>query len=365
MARQGRAAAGERFVRALSALGSETKEVLVVSRRRTTVLGVLLAAAAVALTACQPSAGTAAYVGNQRVTDEQLRTDLSDAFATPKLQDSVTKQYGSDLSTFRRQLLNDRVRHELVSAAVLRTGVSVTDDDVVKLIDTQGGFDRARDDGHLSRDLALRHFRDLLLMAELGYTKQGVKRPTEADLRAAYAQEAPNQTTADLGLIQVPDRRTLNQVIAQLAADPSQFDTLAAKYPGSAPTAAPYTPANLPPNIRQKILTAKPGTVLPFVGIGQAGEGQFIAVKVFQVKAPTFEDLRLQLSLQSLSQAYQAGQAYVAALGKEIGVRVSPRYGAWNADKAQIEQAPNSLLTLTGTTPTPTPSATAPAAPGS
>jgi hypothetical protein len=333
-----------------------------VSRRRTTVLGVLLAAAAVALTACQPAAGSAAYVGNQRVTEEQLRTDLSDAFATPKLKDSITKQYGTDLSAFRRQLLNDRVRHELVDEAVRRTGVSVSDDDVVKLIETQGGFDRARDDGHLSRDLAIRHFRDLLLMAELGYTKQGVRRPTEADLRAAYAQEAPNQTTAELGLIQVPDQNTLNRVIAQLAADPARFDKLAATYPGSAPTATSYPAANLPPSIRPKILAAKPGTILPFMGAGQAGEGQFIAVKVYQVKTPTFDDLRLQLSLQSLSQAYQAGQAYVAALGKELGVRVSPRYGTWNAEAAQIEEAPNPVLTLSG--PTPTPSATVPAAPG-
>ena len=40
--------------------------------------------------------------------------------------------------------------------------------DVAKLIETQGGYDRARDDGHMSRDLANRHFKDLLLMAELG-----------------------------------------------------------------------------------------------------------------------------------------------------------------------------------------------------
>jgi hypothetical protein len=334
-----------------------------VSRRRTTVLGVLLAAAAVALTACQPSAGSAAYVGNQRVTDEQLRTDLSDAFGTPKLKDSVTKQYGSDLSAFRRQLLNDRVRHELVSEAVRRTGVSVTDDDVVKLIDTQGGFDRARDDGHLSRDLAIRHFRDLLLMAEIGYTKQGVPRPTEAELRAAYTQDAANQTTVELGLIQVPDQNTLNQVIAQLAADPTQFNTLAGRYPGSLPQATQYQPANIPTSIRQKILTAEPGTVLPFIGAGQAGEKQFLAVKVYQVKRPTFEDLRLQLSLQSLSQAYQAGQGYVAVVGKEVGVRISPRYGTWNAATAQIDEAPNPLLTVTGATPTP--SATVPPAPGS
>jgi len=325
-------------------------------------LGVLLAAAAVALTACQPSAGTAAYVGNQRVTDEQLRTDLTDAFATPKLKDSITQQYGDDLSAYRRQLLNDRVRHELVTEAVRRTGVGVTEDDVLKLIDTQGGFDRARDDGHLSRELAIRHFRDLLLMAEIGYTEQNVRRPTEAELRGAYAQEAPNQTTAQLGLIQVPDRNTLNQVIAQLAADPAQFDTLAARYEGSVPKPTPYTPANIPARIRQKILTAKPGTVLPFVGPGQAGEGQFLAVKVFDVRTPTFEDLRLQLSLQSLSQAYQAGQAYLATLAKDVGVRINPRYGIWNATSAQIEEAPNSLVTLTGTKATPSP--TAPAAPG-
>jgi peptidyl-prolyl cis-trans isomerase SurA len=328
-------------------------------------LGVLLATGLLALTACQPSAGTAAYIGSQRVTDDQLQDDVAASFATPKLKDGVDQQYGGDLTAFRRQLLSDRVRHELVTEAVRRTGVQVTDADVTRLIDTQGGFDRARDDGHFSPELATRHFKDLLLMAELGYTKQGVKRPTEADLRAAYTQEAASQTTAQLGLIQVPDQNTLTQVITQLTADPTQFDAVAAKYEGSVPAATPYPAANIPETIRARILAAKPGTILAFAGAGQAGEGQFLAVKVYSVKIPTFEELRLQLSLQSLSQAYQAGQAYVAALGKELGVRVSPRYGTWNNQTAQVEDAPNPLVSLTEPTPTAAPTATVPAAPGS
>jgi hypothetical protein len=327
-------------------------------------LGVLLTAGVLAaLTACQPAAGTAAYVGNQRVTDEQVRADLADAFATPKLKDGVDKQYSGDLSAFRRQLLNDRVRHELVEEAVRRTGVRVGDAEVTSLIDTQGGYDRARDDGHMSRALADRHFKDLLLMAELGYTRQNVKRPTEAELRAAYAREALNQTTAQLGLIQVPNKAELDKVIAEITANPGSFDQVAARYPGAAPQPTPYTPANIPASIRQKIIAAQPGTILPFIGPGQAGEGQFVAVKVFSVKTPTFADLRVQLSLQSLSEAYQAGQAYIAALAKELGVRVSPRYGTWNAATAQLEEAPNPLVTLNGGTPTPSP--TAPAAAGS
>jgi SurA-like N-terminal domain len=323
--------------------------------RRTTLLGLLLASVAVALTACQASPGAAAFVGDDRVTAEQLQSDLDSALATPKLKEGVTQQYGADLSTFRRQLLNDRVRHELVDAAVRRTGVTVSDDEVLKLIESQGGFDRARDAGHWSHNLAVRHFKDLLLTAELGYAQQHVHRPTEAELRAAYDQQAPTQTQVRLGLIQVPDRGTLNQVIAQLRADPSQFAAVAAKYPGSAPEPASYTPANIPASIRTQLLAAKPDDILPFVGTDQTGAGQYLAVKVFGVRRPTFEDLRLQLSLPSLSEAFDAGQAYLATLAKQVGVRVNPRYGTWNSSTAQIDQAPNPLVTLQPT-PTPTPS---------
>jgi hypothetical protein len=321
--------------------------------RRTTLLGLLVAGVVAALTGCQTSPGAAAFVGDDRVTAEQLQSDLDSAFATPKLKDGVTQQYGSDLSTFRRQLLNDRVRHELVDEAVQRTGVKVSDDDVQRLIESQGGFDRARDAGHWSHDLAVRHFKDLLLTAELGYAQQHVHRPTEAELRAAYEQQAPSQTQARLGLIQVPDQATLDRVVAQLRADPSQLGAVAAQYPGSAPEAAGYTLANIPPDIRSKILTAKPGDILPYVGTDQTGAKQYLAVKVYGVQRPSFENLRLQLSLPSLSEAFDAGQAYLANLAKQVGVRVNPRYGSWNQKTAQIDQAPNPLVTLQ---PTPTPS---------
>jgi len=321
--------------------------------RRTTLLGLLLAGVAAALTACQSSPGAVAFVGDERVSAKQLQSDLDSAFATPKLKDGVTQQYGADLSTFRRELLDDRVRHELVAEAVRRTGVTVSDDDVEKLIKSQGGYDRMRDAGHWSHDLAFRHFKDLLLTAELGYTQQNVHRPTEAELRAAYEQQAANQTQVQLGLLALPDRKTLNQVVARLTADPSQYDAVAAKYPRSAPEPNNYAPANIPPSIRARILAAKPGDILPYIDPTQ---GQYLAVKVYGLKQPTFEDLRLQLILPSLSNARDAGEAYLKNLANQVGVRVNPRYGTWNEKKALIDQAANPLVTLVAPTTTPTPS---------
>src|SRR5262249_17614700 len=221
------------------------------------------------------------------------------------------------------------------------TGVHVSDDDVFSLIDADGGFDRARDAGHLSHDLAVRRYTDLLLTAELGYTEQHVRRPTETELRAAYQQQAPSRVEVRLGLIQVPDQKTLDPAIAQLTAHPGQFDAMAARFPGSAPEATVFPPGNIPPSIRQHVLAAKPNAILPFVAPGQVGGGQFLVVKVYSVKTPTFESLRVQLALPSLSEAFQAGQAYVADLARQIGVRVNPPYGTWDAAKAQIEEAPN------------------------
>src|SRR5262249_47056093 len=93
--------------------------------------------------------------------------------------------------------------------------------------------------------------------------------------------------------------------------------------------------------------------ILPYVDPTQ---GQYLAVKVYGQKRPTFEDLRLQLSLPSLSNAYDAGQAYLKGLANQLGVRVNPRYGKWNDADMKIDQAPNPLVTLVAPTATPSPS---------
>jgi len=275
------------------------------------------------------------------VTDRQVQEDLTSELADPKIKQDVTAQYGDDLSQIRRQLLNQRVLHELVTEATERTGVAIQESEVTKLIDADGGFQQISESTHLSRDLIVRRYRDLLLMAELGYTKQGVARPTEASLREAYEKAAPQQATMQLGLIPVRDLATLDKVYNQVKADPAQFDEVAKQYPGASPESSDYPKQRLAPIITQ----AKAGDIVRYVGVG-ADAGSFYVIKVYGTKTPTFEEMRTSLTLPSLSNALQAGVAYIGQFSQQVGVRVSPRYGSWDPKKAQISDTQNPVVTL-------------------
>jgi peptidyl-prolyl cis-trans isomerase SurA len=313
---------------------------------------VLLAvAAAFVLTACQPSAGTAAYVGSDRITEAQLQAAVSDGLAQPGVRDAISQQYRGDLSEYRRSVLFRAVQHRLATVAALRTGVRTNDADVSRMIDLEGGFARLRTSGGLSAAAAVEQARDQLLTIELGYTRGGVPRPSEEQLRAAYRTQKVDSATAQLGLLALPDADTARRVLAQLKQDPSRFTALAARYlAGSQPDAAPFKVSSLNQGLREKVAAAAPGTFLSYSALGADGGPQILVIKVYRVDVPTFEQLRLSLSQESLARAYSAGQDYLAKLAQGLGVRVNPRYGTWNARALQIDAATNPVLTLTGPT---------------
>lgn len=205
--------------------------------RRTAVAGFLLAVGALALTGCQSTAGTAAFVGDQRISEQQLQTRVTEGLAQQGVRDAVAQQFGGNIGQFRRSLLDREIEHVLVTDAVQRTGVKVTDAQVRQLIDIVGGSATVQARQGMSAETVFRQARDELLVAEIGYTKAGVPRPAGNDLRTPQAQ-------------------------------------------------------------------------------------------------------------QSLSAAYQAGQAYVAKLAADVGVRVNPRYGAWSDRTLQVDPVTNPVLRL-------------------
>lgn len=321
------------------------------TRRRFAGLGALFAAAALALTGCQPSTGTAAYVGNERITEEQLQAAVNDGLAQPGVQDTIRTQYQGDLSEYRRTVLFRAVQHRLVSLAAQQTGVRTNDTEVSQLISLEGGFDRLRTNGGLSAAAATQQARDQLLTTELGYTRGGVPRPTDAQLQAAYQAQKLDNSTAQLGLLQLPDPATLRRVLAHLRTDPASFAALASAYPsGSQPAATPYKVSELKPALRQEIISAAPDTFVSYVGTDTGTMTQYLVIKVYRVDSPSLADLRLSLSQESLATAYSAGQGYLAKLAQQVGVRVNPRYGTWNAKELQIDAATNPVLTLTEST---------------
>jgi SurA-like protein len=311
-------------------------------------LGLSLAAAGAVLAGCQPAAGAAAYVGDHRISDQQLQDDVANEQSDPQIKQDIASQLGGDLSQLRRQLLNELVLHELVGEAQDRERLSVSDAEVGQLIEADGGYAQIAQSTHLSKDLITRRYKDLLLIAELGYTKQGVPRPTEASLRQQYEQAAPQRASVSLGLIMVKDEATLNQVYNQVRATPDKFEDISKSYPGSNPKPTEHPRSDLPP----VIANAKAGDVVRYVGVG-GDAGTFYVVKIFSVTTPTFEEMRTQLLLPSVSTALQAGVAYVGKLSQEIGVRISPRYGTWDPKQAQITDTKNPVVTLVNQPSTP------------
>jgi SurA N-terminal domain len=315
-------------------------------------LGVLLAAVGLALVGCQPSPGAAAYIGDRKVSDQQVRDDEASELAVSVIKDAVQRQFGDDLGPFRRLLLNERIVSELTNEAADRNHLSVPDSAVQQAIDADGGYQTLAQQGGLSHDLAFRRYRYRLLLQELGYTTGKVRRPTEEQLRQAYEQAASQRETAQLGITATKPEQ-LDAAYARVKANPDQFATIAASYPGSSPQPAEYQRAQLPPEVGN----AKAGEIVKYVGTG-ADAGKYFVVKVFTVTRPSFAELRSTLLQPSQSQAEQAGLSSVGQLAKQIGVRVSPRYGTWDPQKVAIGDTPNSVVTV------PSPKASTPAADG-
>lgn len=308
--------------------------------RRTRLLGVLLAAAGLALAGCQPGPGAAAYIGDRKVSDQQVRDDEASELAVPVIKDAVQKQFGDDLGPFRRLLLNERIVTELTNEAADRNHLSVQDSAVQAAIDADGGYKTLEQQGGLSHDLAFRRYRYRLLLQEIGYRSGKVKRPTEQELQTAYEQAAGQRETVQLGIIATKADQ-LDAAYARVKANPDQFATIAAGYPGSSPQPAEYQRAQLPPEVGN----AKAGEIVKYVGTG-ADAGKYFVVKIFSVKRPTFAELRPTLLQPSQSQAEQAGLASVGQLARQIGVRVSPRYGTWDPQKVAIGDTPDSVVNL-------------------
>ena len=69
-----------------------------------------------------------------------------------------------------------------------------------------------------------------MIKAQVGYEEGGARRPTDSQLRAAYAQYLPTAATANLTLIQVPDAATSRRVLAAAQADPAAFGSIGAQF---------------------------------------------------------------------------------------------------------------------------------------
>jgi len=358
-----RAPVGESAVTRRVMTGGRRENLVNVSRRRGTIFGPIAVAVVAALLAsgCQSRAGTAAVVGDQRITDDQLQSMVRDALAFPGVRAALpNSSFKGDVGQYSRNVLYVEVSRLLAEQAAGKLGITVTDAAVAdryKLYeDTNGGA--AGFPSVVASQLAYSPslFRDRVrsevFQVELGYQAGGVHRPTEAELRQTFASSGLAAPKWTLRLIQAPDEATARTVLTKVQQDPGSFASVAQQLGGQAEP-QDFTAEQLPPEVRKKLATAKPGDVFIFAQPGS----QVYVIKYDKVTRPTFESSRAQLLSQSAKTAMDAGVAYLAKQSGDLPrVEINPRYGSWDASKLTIADFVNPVLSPT---PTPAPSSAA------
>jgi hypothetical protein len=319
-----------------------------VSRRRVRAAVVTVAAVALVLSGCQSRLGAAALVGDQRISDDRLQTQVRDALASPGVRDALPQSsYKGDLASYRRTVLGLEVELALADAAARRLGIRIDEGKVserYRFYERQSGSP-----AQFAADLAARDalspglFRELLriqvLESEIGYRAGGVRRPTEADLRSLYEQYAATNTNATLSLVQVPDDAAARDALTQVQQDPAALDAIAKQYADLQQTSSrpqPYPLARLPNDLTAKLASLKSGDAFTYTLTPASGNRMFYVIRFGGIQRPTLESSRPQLESQSIQAAVKAGHSYLGTVGKQIGVQVNPRYGAWNSDKLMI-----------------------------
>jgi hypothetical protein len=335
-------------------------------RRRLAVAAALSATAALLLSACGNSRpGTAAVVGETRITDGDLQTLVDESLSAPGVRAALpNSDYKGDIGAYRRAVLNVEVERLLAESGARKLGISIDENAVDARYrffeDQSGGSDSFA--SQLASRLAVSPslYRQLVrtevIESEIGFTAGGVKRPTDAQLQALYQQYLPTAVSATLSLIQVPDQATATQTAAALTKAPDTFAAVAAKYAGSGGQTAPdpqkYVLSRLPKDLAAKLEKTPKDTTFPYAltsGTSQA----FFVIRFAGIDRPTLESARPQLEAQTLQQAATAGQKYLQQVAGDAGVDVNPRYGTWKADQLAITDFVNPVIKPTPSPPAP------------
>jgi hypothetical protein len=336
-------------------------------RRRLVAAAALSATAALLLSACgnSPGPGTAAVVGQHRITDGDLQDLVNESLSAPGVRAALpNSDYKGDIGAYRRAVLNVEVERLLAESGAQKLGIDIDENQVdarYKFFEQQSGGA-----GSFSSELASRLavspslYRQLVrtevIESEIGYTEGGVQRPTAAQLQALYQQYLPTAISATLSLIQVPDQATANQAAAALEKAPDTFATVAAQYTGSGAQTAPnpqkYVLSRLPADLAATLQKTPKNTIFPYALANGTAKAYFV-IRFGGIDRPTLESARPQLEAQTLQQAAAAGQKYLQQVAKDTGVDVNPRYGTWKPDQLAITDFVNPVIKPTPSPPAP------------
>jgi foldase protein PrsA len=308
-----------------------------------------LAAAGLALlllTACGDDpvrAGSAAVVGDSRITTEELQQIVDRGLSDPEAQ----QQFGADRADYQRQVLNRMVRALLLEQAADAEGVEVTqgevDEQIAEFAEQAGGREelerRAAAGGIDPQDLP-RFAREVVLEIRLGDELTDDVDVPEEDLQAVYEQNRAQYERVRSRHILVETEEEANEILgliqgggdfAELAAERST-DTSNAEDGGDLGLQGRGT---FVPEFDDAVFTEPVGE--PFVVQTQFG---WHVVEAVDREVTTFGQARDELRRRALGQQrVTAVDELLRETAERVGVEVNPRFGQWDGEAVEVVEA--------------------------
>jgi SurA N-terminal domain/PPIC-type PPIASE domain len=297
------------------------------TRRLTASLAVGLVALA-GVAGCRSDPSVAAYVGDEQVTVDELQTAVDTRLEDPALAEAATGREDE----FTRLVLTRLVTEEVYERVAQRYGVTVDDGDVRARLDEllagedpEAVYAQAAAQGVARADV-FETVRQQVVRQRIAESEGLAGGLGEAELRAAYQEQAPSLAQVRLGYVNVPDQAAADAAVAALNADPAAYPAIAAQYPGQAtlPEVSTTAPEQVPAPITDVVTTAAPNSATSITVPDLPG---VLVVFVGEPVVPTFEEVRPDLEESVRADADAAAQDLVADVRAGIDVTVNPRYG--------------------------------------
>jgi foldase protein PrsA len=290
-------------------------------------------------------AGSAAVVGDERITTEELQEVVDRGLSDPEAE----QQFGADRADYQRQVLNRMVRALLLEEAAEQEGVEVTQGDVDEQLgefaEQAGGreeLERQASAGGISPTDLPRFAREVVLEITLGDELTADLDVPDEQIEAIYQQAIGQYEQARSRHILVEEEAEANEILAEVQADPSRFAPLAAERSTDTSNAEDggdlgfQGRGTFVPEFDEAVFTQPENE--PFVVQTQFG---WHVVLVEERRTTTLQQARPELRRRALGeQRAEAVEEVLRETAERVGVEVNPRFGQWDADAVEVLPSP-------------------------
>lgn len=261
--------------------------------------------------------GAAAIVGDTTVPLDEVQSRLHSILEKEGPEAKAQLVQGGALDDVGRQIVTLEVRHELITAAARHQGLSVTEQQVTEFVESLGGAEAASAGTIFDAEGFRARARDQLLVVALG-RKVLPRLSVTVDFTTVDTRAEAQQRVEELAAAGPQGARD------SIQADATRGVAAAVDQDISALEAPEFAAA--------PVYGVSPGTVVAFPSDEEAGS--WLVMVVTEVRTLPSDVAVLDDVDPTIVEA--AGIRQLAPVATDLGVRINPRYGIWDAVSVQV-----------------------------